>query len=359
MASNPQVRLQNKNKTKADPRFATGETAYKLLQEYKIPPTPENFQLIYAFVQGENSALCKDVSQLLDSNRGISEGLITQAYDKHFRSGEEETLLHKTNIRLHGELEKVLANLRTAENDTHNFGNTLQGYSGSLEAETDRSSIKHLIDGLINEAQSMERKSRILENQLKDSSDEIDKLKRNLEAVRAETLTDALTGIGNRKQFDHALTELGWNAEHTNKPLSVIMGDVDHFKNFNDTWGHQLGDHVLKLVAFHLKTQIGDNGIPARYGGEEFAVVLPGTDLEQAVDIANRIRESVSRKAMKSKATGVTLGRITMSFGVSTYSPGENLNKLVARADSALYSAKKSGRNCVISEAALEDLESA
>ena len=355
MASGPQARLQNKKQSKTDHRFATGETAYQIIQEHKVPPTPENYQLIYAYVQGENSALCKDVSQLLSAKSGVSEGLFTQVYDKHFRSGEEEALLHKTNLQLHGELEKVLVNLRTAENDTHNFGNTLQGYSGSLEAETDQSSIKHLIDGLINEAQSMEKKSRILENQLKDSSDEIDKLKRNLETVRAETLTDALTGIGNRKQFDHALTELGWNAQRTLKPLSIIMGDVDHFKNFNDTWGHQLGDHVLKLVAYHLKTQIGDNGIPTRYGGEEFAVVLPETGLDQAIDIANRIRESVSKKAMKSKATGVTLGRITMSFGVAAFSPGEDLDKLIARADSALYSAKNSGRNCVASEAVLEN----
>lgn len=333
--------------------IAIGEAAFKLMQDHKIRPTPSNYQLWYAYVRGENQTLTADLNALFADGASPTEGLCAQVFEKHFGETEESAVLHETNILMHGELEKVLATLRSAETDTQEFGNLLEGYSGSLKSETDAKAIKILINGLLHEARSMETKSRSLESKLKESSEEIDKLKRNLETVRAEASTDSLTGIGNRKQFEQVLAAESARAAQHNQPLSVILGDVDHFKKFNDTWGHQLGDHVLKLVAYHLKTQVGDEGVPARYGGEEFAVILPGIDLDDAHRIADRIRESVCRKAMKSKSTGVTLGRITMSFGVSTYVAGEDLRELVNRADHALYQAKNNGRNQVMSEEVL------
>lgn len=326
---------------------AIAEAAFALMAEHRIAPTPANYQICFDYVRGENTVLCEEFAALLSARGGPGEGLLVQIFDRYFGDTEETSLIKQTNLRVHDELEKVLSNLQIAESDTHKFGNVLEGYSGSLEAVTDINTVRQLIGGLMDEARGMEKKSRTLEGRLQDSSQEIDKLKRNLEAVRTEAITDDLTGIGNRKHFEQVLNNLSADARDSNSALSLIFGDVDHFKNFNDTWGHQLGDQVLKLVAHHLRAQVGEFGIAARYGGEEFAVLLPGVPLDEAAEIADRIRESVCKKAMKSKSTGATIGRITMSFGVSCFDNRENPMDFVARADHALYLAKNNGRNRV------------
>ena len=349
--SSPEPASRNKRpKTQA-----IGETAFRLMQERRITPTPGHYQLWFAYVLGENKDLREEMDAYINGKGGPTDGLCGQLFEKYFGEGEEATLLHHTSSRVQGELEKLLSHLRTAEDDTQKFGNALKGYSGSLETVTDLDSVRKLIDGVVYEARSMEANSRTLEGRLKDSYDEIDKLKGNLEAVRREAATDALTGIGNRKRFEQILNEFTRKAGESSAPLSLIFGDVDHFKNFNDTWGHQLGDHVLKLVAHHLKTQIGETGVATRYGGEEFAVLLPNVMLEKAVELADKIRMSVCKKTMKSKATGVALGRITISFGVASYAAPEPSAEFVRRADHALYTAKHNGRNQVVRELTIED----
>jgi diguanylate cyclase len=122
----------------------------------------------------------------------------------------------------------------------------------------------------------------------------------------------------------------------------MLMFDIDHFKSFNDSYGHLTGDQVLRLVGMSLKQTIKGQDITARYGGEEFAVVLPNTALRQALTVADHIRRAVMAKELKKKSTGEILGRVTISVGVST---------LIERADACLYAAKRNGRNRVVCEA--------
>jgi len=128
------------------------------------------------------------------------------------------------------------------------------------------------------------------------------------------------------------------------------MIDIDHFKIFNDTYGHLTGDQVLRLVGQALKQTIKGQDIMARYGGEEFAVVLPSTTLRHAVGVAENIRRTVTSKELKKKSTGEILGRVTVSIGVSALKPDEEMDSLIERADGCLYAAKRSGRNRVICE---------
>jgi diguanylate cyclase len=129
------------------------------------------------------------------------------------------------------------------------------------------------------------------------------------------------------------------------------MFDIDHFKSFNDSYGHLTGDQVLRLVAQSLKQTIKGQDITARYGGEEFAVVLPNTGLRQALMVADHIRRAVMAKELKKKSTGEILGRVTISAGVSILKPGDDTDSLIERADACLYAAKRNGRNRVICEA--------
>ena len=210
--------------------------------------------------------------------------------------------------------------------------------------------IKLLIDQVIGATRAMEARSKTLELKLQHSSREVNELRDKLESVREESLTDPLTGIRNRKAFDTELQDSIDQSIETGEPLSLVMCDIDHFKNFNDTWGHQTGDQVLRLVANCLSENVKGRDTAARYGGEEFAVILPQTELAGAVNLANQIRNKVESKKLVKKSTGDILGVITISAGVTQYDPNESAADFLSRADACLYAAKHGGRNRVVSE---------
>jgi len=170
-----------------------------------------------------------------------------------------------------------------------------------------------------------------------------------MQAMRL-ALTDPLTGLGNRKYFDRMIDTAVQNALANGEPLSLLMFDIDHFKSFNDSYGHLTGDQVLRLVGMSLRQTIKGQDITARYGGEEFAVVLPNTALRQALTVADHIRRAVMAKELKKKSTGEILGRVTISVGVSVLKAGDDTDALIERADSCLYAAKRNGRNRVVCE---------
>lgn len=155
--------------------------------------------------------------------------------------------------------------------------------------------------------------------------------------------TDGLTGLYNHRRFQEKLSEELKRFNRFSKPLSLLLTDIDFFKKINDTYGHPIGDFVLKSVAKITRETIRDIDIPARYGGEEFAAILPGTDSEGARKIAERLRKSVMNASFSAVGTSF---KITISIGIAT-SPvdAQNKEELISRADKALYYAKRNGRN--------------
>jgi diguanylate cyclase len=127
----------------------------------------------------------------------------------------------------------------------------------------------------------------------------------------------------------------------------MLLIDIDHFKKFNDTHGHQIGDDVLRLIAQGLKESVNGQALAARYGGEEFAVLLPNSDLDGAKVVAEDIRTAISRKVLRKRSTGETLGRVTVSIGAAAYQRLEDLDEFIHRVDRLLYTAKQTGRNIV------------
>ncbi len=165
-----------------------------------------------------------------------------------------------------------------------------------------------------------------------------------IEAANAQlaslATTDGMTKLGNHRAFQEELSRELARVERSQTSLSLILLDVDKFKQFNDEFGHPAGDEVLKTVASLLKISVREGDFPARYGGEEFAVVLPDTELETAAIIAERIRNTVEKHPFANR-------QITVSIGVTQHSSYETGAQLVQRADVALYEAKTNGRNCV------------
>jgi diguanylate cyclase len=134
------------------------------------------------------------------------------------------------------------------------------------------------------------------------------------------------------------------------------MIDIDHFKKFNDTYGHLIGDEVLRVVARLLRENVKGRDTPARYGGEEFAVILPQTSLNHAAKLAEQIRNTLASRKVHDKRTDASYGTLTVSIGAAKFQPGEPLDPLVQRADQALYRAKNQGRNRVVTEDELDSV---
>ncbi len=157
-------------------------------------------------------------------------------------------------------------------------------------------------------------------------------------------ITDTLTGISNRYAFNQALKKEISRSNRHNMIFSLLMLDMDHFKNINDTYGHDIGDSVLISMTEVVKASLREEDIFARIGGEEFMIILPETDKQTAFEIAERIRHRIETFSFKPHQT------ITLSIGISTYHKGEDAEDVTKRADIALYKAKNSGRNIVIIE---------
>jgi diguanylate cyclase len=164
-----------------------------------------------------------------------------------------------------------------------------------------------------------------------------------IEAHISRSLTDPLTGLPNRREFNERLEErmAAWNRRRD--VFSLLLLDVDHFKKLNDRYGHLAGDQVLAAIGRALRGAIRREDAVARYGGEEFAVLLPLTSLEQAVGVAQKIREAVARVVVHCNNHQIT---VTVSGGLAMIEPNERVETLIQRADSALYAAKAAGRNC-------------
>lgn len=188
------------------------------------------------------------------------------------------------------------------------------------------------------------RRAQVREEELvrlvRERTEQLEEANRRLEEL---SFLDALTEIANRRQFEQIL-DLEWRrAVRSGAPLSLIIADIDNFKAFNDTYGHQVGDRCLRDVATLMDSIVQRAGDQvARYGGEEFAAILPETDAEGASAIAERMRQAV-------EGLETDGGRVTVSFGVATVVASDKLspNALVAAADAALYEAKRDGRNAV------------
>jgi diguanylate cyclase len=182
-----------------------------------------------------------------------------------------------------------------------------------------------------------------LQNRLEKAEKQLATQAAEIKAYESEARTDSLTGLSNRRAFDDEIKRRINEWERKRTPFSLIILDIDFFKKFNDTHGHQVGDEVLRTVAKTLRREAREMDLPCRYGGEEFAVILPATELPGACVVAERIRRSV--EASVTVYADKTL-KVTCSLGLAQVLPSDDSVSLIRRADDALYASKKAGRNC-------------
>ena len=330
--------------------MAFAEVALGQIRSLRQTAIPRNYEIWYIYATGYNAPLNKIINETLAHNGKLTEADLEQIYDTYLSHIRTTDRIDKVGARVIGEIDDVMRLLTDALGMSASYDASLNGASRKLSAAKTSEQIKDVVESLLKSTHEMRETNKALEERLTLSRDEIGNLQQSLEAIRAESLTDPLTGLGNRKYFDRMIDMAVQNALASNEPLSLLMFDIDHFKSFNDSYGHLTGDQVLRLVGMSLKQTIKGQDITARYGGEEFAVVLPNTALRQALTVADHIRRAVMAKELKKKSTGEILGRVTISVGVSVLKQGDDTDALIERADACLYAAKRNGRNRVVCE---------
>ena len=331
--------------------MAFAELALGQIKSLRQTAVPRNYEIWYVYATGYNSPLNKIINETLARNGKLTEADLEQIYETYLSHIKTTDRIDKVGARVIGEIDDVMRLIGDALGMSANYDASLCGANEQLSTAESRDQVRAIVDSLMGSTREMRDVNKALEERLSLSMVEISNLQQSLEAIRAESLTDPLTGLGNRKYFDRSIEMAVQSALASGEPLSLLMFDIDHFKSFNDSFGHLTGDQVLRLVGMSLKQTIKGQDITARYGGEEFAVVLPNTALRQALTVADHIRRAVMSKELKKKSTGEILGRVTISVGVSMLKPGDDTDALIERADACLYAAKRAGRNRVVCEA--------
>lgn len=329
---------------------ALAKTAFALMGDWNIAPTPDNYELFYVYANGTNAALSKIIETMLHEKTPFAPAVLQDLCTRFLTRERHAQTMEEVGSGISGTLDAVLSKLERAGKDAGEYGRALSAASGELGGNQSPAAVAKMVERLVGATQAMEVRTKALEGELQRSSEQVSDLKTQLDTVRKESRTDPLTGIANRKTFDTEIAAAIADSYADGSSVALMMCDIDYFKRFNDSWGHQTGDQVLRLVANCLSENVKGRDTAARYGGEEFAVILRQTGLEGAAKLADQIRSNVENKKLVKKSTGDILGTITISIGVAELHRGDTPDNLIQRADRALYRAKNTGRNRVVAE---------
>jgi diguanylate cyclase len=330
--------------------MAFAEIALGQIKALRQAASPRNYEVWYNYATGYNRTLNEKVNEALSRQGNLTDADIEYFYNAFISPTRTADEIDSVNDKITNEIDQVMALIDAAVRNAGKHDASLTDATNKLGTAKDRDGIRGIIESLVQTASAMKRDNRSLELRLQSSRQEMGQLQNSLEAVRNESLTDPLTTLANRKHFDERFGRNVLDATTSGEPLSLMLADIDHFKNFNDTYGHLTGDQVLRLVALSIKHNVKGRDLAARFGGEEFAIVLPHTALRNATSVADQIRSAVMSKELMKRSTGEHLGRVTISVGVATFRRGDTIQSLIERADRCLYAAKRNGRNRVICE---------
>lgn len=326
------------------------QNAIALMGKFGVSPIPEHYEIFYVYVAGGNPAITSRIDEVAAAGGKFTAQILANLRENYLASEKNARAVEMVGANIGQTLDRIMGTLSAAGKEAGNYGRALLNARGGLKADVTQETLRTLVEGLLIATKAMEKRTTTLETELKHSSSQVSELKKQLDVVRRESRTDALTGIANRKTFDLELEGAIAEFIETGLPMTLLMCDIDFFKKFNDTWGHQTGDQVLRLVANCLSENVKGRDTAARYGGEEFAVILRHTRLSDAINLANQIRTTVESRKLIKKSTGEILGAITISIGVAEVVAGDSGEELIHRADLCLYRAKQTGRNRVIGQ---------
>lgn len=320
------------------------EATLKALRERGLRPTPELYHVWFVYFAEENPEILRVIDAVRASGDDLAEDTLLQLYYRYIFDRQAADFLQRGMEDFSELVENSDECLTTARSGLRCYGDLLKKSARTLSKHKE---VAPVVAEIAEKTDEMHETIDNLHKRLDSYLNRVAMLQRELDETRERSYTDGLTRVSNRMYFEEQLTLLA--AEHDTadnpEPFCVMMVDLDQFKLINDRFGHRIGDEILVLIASMLKANIKGRDIVARYGGDEFAILLPQTPLEDAMALAGDMSKRIAAREIKAKNSGTSYGQMTVSVGAAEYVAGEGGAKLIDRADSALYRAKKDGRN--------------
>lgn len=318
------------------------ETAIKTLSKLSqlgLDPTPDLYAVWYSYFKGDDQDLACKIDQILEDNPNDIRPIHFVSIIGNFK--KEEVALNEYSEDVTSIINSSYENVAAVSENTRQLGSFIDNTSQDQSKQAE--DIVRLIQ---NKSKLAMAENERLHKLIQEERIQMQSLKENLEKIKSELITDSLTGVHNRRHFDVCLERAIKEMSILNKPLSLFIFDIDHFKKFNDTHGHLIGDTVLKFVGHTMKTVLPEKSYHLfRYGGEEFAVIFDGIPKGDAIKYAQMLSNAISKKEIIKKSTNEVIGNVTVSGGIAEKRKRETSQELIARADMALYDSKSKGRN--------------
>jgi diguanylate cyclase len=334
-----------------DTVMAVAKKALLAMSQREITLYPENYWVWFDYNIGANKELESDINRIIQEGGCFSDEINDGIYLKHFGSSEPGLkAVEDAQKEIRKILKDVLDEILHTQNFTSDYRDKLNGFTTELKEAKDLEEIHRIVSNLMRVTVEVIQASEQLKEHLTETTSKSENLQKELEKAQHEILIDPLTALFNRKAFDRKISAYMTAFQESGNDFALVLIDIDFFKRFNDQYGHLLGDQVLKFMGTLLSKEMKGKDFVARYGGEEFIILMEGTSLENAVIVADKIRKSLEGVQLKYVKTGQTLGKISISAGVSVIREDDTVESLLKRADDALYLAKQSGRNNIKSE---------
>ncbi|NKC01139.1 MAG: diguanylate cyclase [Pseudomonadales bacterium] len=319
-----------------------------LMSQQRVPTIPQNYAIWYDYVTNKNDELSAELEGKISAQDEFDSETCRTLYEK-FYLAELHAEVDGIQGAVRNAVESVLSELGGLGEEITHFSEVLDECGESLEDDPTPEDLNNLVVELVRETARTKARSQEVEGSLHTMASELTELRSQVDRLSRDSRTDALTGIANRRAFDEAIRRMTKEVGETGAPLCLILADIDHFKKFNDTHGHLVGDKVLRFVAQEIEQCVKGRDMLARYGGEEFAVLLPNTPIDGAMMLGESIRAIIEAQRVKNDQRE-DLEKTTISLGVAQFVAGESIESFIERADACLYASKHNGRNCVTSE---------
>ena len=314
------------------------------LKQHRLPASPINYGVVYEFMSGNNLAIKDTLDKDLKTGKTIDSYMMERLYKEHIlQQDEHQDAMLKDMTSIVSATQK---HAQKAQKDTNNYITILDEGLMLLD-KSDPNTSKQVVERLLRVTSSMKNAQQILVKALRQAQAKTAELQKQVDDIENNRQIDQLTGLFNRSVMENTVDM--WITNKVNN-IAAIAINLDHFKQFNDSYGMTIGNVILSKVAQKVKSYVEDTGLPVRTGGEEFLILLPDADLKSAQEVAEKVRSGVERLQFVNAKNREKLPKITVSLGVTEYKEKLGLEGTIQKANAALRMAKATGRNRVFAD---------